>query len=360
MANSCEEGTPALYKYQGVKYFSFAVRPGESYVLTADPWSFLQSWLQQGIQGTRGPNKLRRTRAFYYARLAQDFYASASGSRFPIKGTLCYYGMLNLVKTFLSVKGVDLEKTWEHHGLSLPIDKPQVIQITTPRPTGGLSVFAEFANLLDKPIRGTHLLKLEELVTHIPELHEMAYTLDILPWDRRKFLPVNISFLVNEAKNKLFTEISFEKKNESRVETERFYKRSRKQYFFKRGEESGRLYFRSNNRKSLTVKNMPTLYKNIQKEYEAFDLCSIMTRSGYNYYCDLRPPGLHQLSYSLALLFYIGSIARYRPSETEAIQGSKISPIISEAMAVLPSQFLYQMVSMITSKVCVIPQSKID
>jgi hypothetical protein len=47
MARPFEKGIPALYKYQGVKYFYFDVPPGASYVLTADPWSFLKTWLMR-------------------------------------------------------------------------------------------------------------------------------------------------------------------------------------------------------------------------------------------------------------------------------------------------------------------------
>ena len=165
---------------------------------------------------------------------------------------------------------------------------------------------------------------------------------------------------MNEAKNKLFTELNYEKKNDSRVDTTRFFKGARATYFVCRGEENGQVYFRSQKRKALTQQNFPALYKNIQKDYEDFDLCSIMNRAGYKYYCDLRPGDYHQLSYTLALLFYIGSIARYQPSESENIAKSKLSPIISEALAVLPAQFLYQIVSLTTDKVCVVPQSKID
>jgi hypothetical protein len=358
MPRPYEKGIPALCRYQGVKFYHFEVLPGASYVLSADPFSFLQSWLVQRIPKKRSVNRECLNRALYYARLALDFYSSAAGSTFPVRGTLTYYGMLNLVKCFLSVHGVELEKQLEHHGMSLPLGQKQTINVT--KPSNGISIFAEFAQLLDRPIKASSCVAVDQVISHIPELHEMAYSLDILPWSKRKYLPVEIDFLVNDAKDKLFTEIRYAKKNEARVDTALFNTGRRKEYFTQRGEENGFMIFRSKRRKSLKRDNFPSIYRNIQRDYEEFNLCSLLTRSGYRYYCDLRPGQFHHLSDSLALLFYLGSIARYRPAEVEELTTGKLSPIVNEALAVIPQQFLYQLVSLTTNSVCVVPQAKLE
>lgn len=357
MPRTYEESIPALYKYQGVKYYHFEVPPGASYMLSTDPFSFLRSWLVQRIPKRRSTNRECLNRALYYANLAEDFYGAAGRSTFPVKGTLAYYGMLNLVKSFLSVRSVELEKTWEHHGLTLPLGQPRTINVSNP--SNGISIFAEFARLLDCPVTSPVTLGVEKTISHVPELHEMAFTLGILPWSRRKYLPVEIDFLVNNAKDKLFTEIRYEKKHEARVDTMPFYKDNRKNYFNKRGDINGWVTYRSKKRKSVTQANFPNIYKNIQREYEALGLSSLLTRQGYRYYCDLRPGNFHHLNNSLALLFYLGSVARYRPSEVEEISTGKLGPLVNEALAVIPQQFLYQLVSLITQSVCVVPQSKL-
>jgi hypothetical protein len=202
-------------------------------------------------------------------------------------------------------------------------------------------------------------LSIKDVIGHIPELHEMTYSIGQLPWSRRKFLPVHIDFLVNKAKDKLFTEIKYEKGNEARVNAAKFSKGARKEYFVKR-EENGWVIYRSKNRKSLSQDNFPQIYRNIQKEYTRFDLASLLTRSGYQYYCDLQPGPYHHLSFSLALLFYLGSVARYRPTEVEELTTGELSPLVSEALAVIPRQFLYQLVSSTTGNACVIPLAKLD
>jgi hypothetical protein len=205
--------------------------------------------------------------------------------------------MLNLVKCFLSVRGLELESTWEHHGLTLPLNTKQTIQVS--KPSNGISIFAEFAKLLGKPVSAQHDLSIKDVICHIPELHEMTYSLELLPWSRRKFLPVQIDFLVNSSKDKLFTEIKYEKRNEARVNTDKFAKGARKEYLIKRGEENGWVIYRSKNRKSVSQTNFPQIYRNIQNEYSQFDLTSLLTRSGYKYYCDLQPGHYHHLSFAL-------------------------------------------------------------
>lgn len=352
------KGIPALYKYQNVKYFHFDVLPGTPYVLISDPWSFLQAWILQKIPGKRSINRECFTRAKYYCQLAENFYKAADATEFPIKATLTYYGMLNLVKCFLSVRGVELESTLEHHGLTLPLKKKQLVRVHNL--SDSISIFAEFAKLLNKPVSKQKDLKVHNLICHIPELHEITYSLGQLPWSRRKFLPVQIDFLVNSRKNKLFTEIKYKKQQETRVDTSKFHKEDRKDYFHDQVEDNGCLVYRSKNQKSVNNANFPTIYRNIQKDYRKFDLVSLLTRSGYKYYCDLKPDCYHHLSYSLAFLFYLGSVARYRPTEVEELLISELSPIVSEAIAAIPMQFLYQLLGLITNNVCVVPQSKLQ
>jgi YaaC-like Protein len=87
MPRPLEKGISALYEYQDVKYFHFDVPPGTSYVLTADPWSFLQAWIIQRLPKKRSTNRKCLTRARYYAELAADFYHAAETTEFPIKAT---------------------------------------------------------------------------------------------------------------------------------------------------------------------------------------------------------------------------------------------------------------------------------
>src|SRR5262245_15280498 len=96
-------GVEATFNHARVVYSPFGAEPGAQFVLTADPWSYLTATINQRLaQRPRGSNRARLARALYYANLAESFYRSARQSSLPTAGTLAYYGVLNLVKCFLS------------------------------------------------------------------------------------------------------------------------------------------------------------------------------------------------------------------------------------------------------------------
>ncbi len=169
-----------MFDYRPVKYAHVQVEPGYSLLLTADPWSFLKANLLQRKAGSRGKNASNLGRAIYYADLAEDFYAAAETADLPTEGVLRYYGMLNLVKCFISSEGVELEVDWEHHGLTLPLGDSNEVQLATPS-SSGVNIFSEFAKALGTPISGKSTITFEEVCSHIPELHEVAFSLGHLP-----------------------------------------------------------------------------------------------------------------------------------------------------------------------------------
>lgn len=357
MARPPEPGVPAQFSYQAVRYFPFGVGPGASLVLTADPWSYLFAWLQRN-RPKKGVRRTRFERALYYAELAAGFFAAAQDIPLPTKGTLVYYGMLNLVKCFISVRGVELEKTFEHHGLTLPHGSKFEVQVSSP-PSSGLGIFHEFAKCLGTPVAVSGKFPIKEVFGHLPEIHEIAFSLGLLPWSKRKFLPIGIEFVVNQAKDRLFTEVFFEKKNEARVDTTRFLRGERAKYFKTLGEDGGKIWFRSKGRRHLTKTNWPRVYGNICVEYGDLNVVSLLTREGYRYYCDLTPGPYHHLCFSLATMFYIGTVARYRPTETRDLMGGELRPLVTEVVAILPHQFTYHIISFTTRSVCVVPHARL-
>lgn len=352
MPPNLEKGISAKFKYHEVRYSHIPIEPGESAVLTADPWSFLHSVILQKINKSRGDNKKRFSRANYYARLAEDFYKAAEGVQLPTKGTLLYYGMLNLVKCFLSTTGTTLEISHEHHGLALPLGSKYKVQIQPPL-RNGINIFAEFAKALGTPVKARHEIELKDVFSNIPELHGLCAELNFIR--RKKYLPIKIEFLVNSTYEWLFTEVVYDKKHEQPLLTSRFLKGEKERYFKKGYPRDGKIVYRSRRRKRVNKENWPIIYKNIINEYSKFNICSILTRSGYSYYCDLSPGHYHHLCNSLLAMFYIGTAARYRPSEVNEAMGGEWRPLVTETSSVTPKQFLYQIVSLTTKKLCVIP-----
>jgi hypothetical protein len=101
-------------------------------------------------------------------------------------------------------------------------------------------------------------------------------------------------------------------------------------------------------------------YPKIVDDINSLNVFPIITRQGYRYYLDLEPSRLHRLSSILGFAYYIGTVARYRPTLNEEILKGKYQAIINEALISCPNQFFYLLVSYITKQICAIPMSKID
>lgn len=352
MPRQIERGELALYKYNKVRYSFVGLDAGEQQILTSDPWSFLSSHLQLSLNNTRGNNRTKIERAIYYSGLAEDFYRAAEVSPLPAKGALLYYGMLDLVKCYLSLNDVPLESTHEHHGLVLPIGKEQTIEVKG-KMRGAVNIFFEFTRLLGKPISEAHEIRFEQAMSHVPEVHSIYTSLGHLA--KRKLMPVDIEFQVNDSRDKMFTEIIYQKEQEAKVEVDKFFKGERKKYLKDGYPRDNKVVYRAKRRKSYNQDNIHRIYNNILSEYKKLDVVPILTKQGYRYYVDLRPGELPQLSYSLLAMFYLGSAARYRPLEVKSLLEGELRPLVSEFVSLSPKQFLYQMVSLTTNKECVIP-----
>lgn len=349
-------GRLAKCKYRPVRYSHISIEPHEMAVLTADPWSFLHGYLLQKKTASAGENRKGFERAGYYSKLAEDFFKASENADMPTKGTLIYYGMMNLVKTFLSVNRVKLEDVPEHHGITNTHGRKYSLTVAG-KIRECTNIFLEFAKLLNTPVSGKHEVNIRHILPHIPELHAIANNSGIVK--KPKMLPINIQFLVNETNTYLFTEISFDKAAEHTIDTTKFYKGKRKDYFREGAPSDGKVVYRSNSRKRLTPDNWTRVYKNILREYEPLGFSSVLTRSGYRYYCPMQETQYHHLCYTYLFMFYLGHSARYRPTEMTEILEGEFRAIATEAVALSPRQFLYQLVSLITKKLCVIPYASI-
>ena len=346
----------AKYKYQSVKYSHILMEPAEPATLTADPWSFMHGHLLERIANSAGNNRKCYTRARYFASLAEDFYKSAESVEMPTKGTLYYYGMMNLVKALLSVNKITLEEVVEHHGVTNTHGKKHSLSVSG-KIKGCTNVFLEFAKILGTPVVGKHEIALRHILTYIPELSGISRNLGFIT--KPKYLPINIKFCVNEASAYLTTEIDYPKGLENTIDTKKFLKGNRKKYFLESYNKGEKVVFRSKKKKKVNNDNWSKVYRNILKEYSTLGIASMLTRNGYRYYCSMQEGKYHHLCNSYLLMFYLGHSARYRPSEIEEIMQGEYRPMATEAVAILPKQFMYQMISMITGKLCVIPFSDI-
>lgn len=362
-------GEIARKDYGKVWYYPFNCSPAAPFVLTSNPFAFLSAWLDSEISkiGKDTPQKRRLSKAKYFCRLAEDFNHSANTSRMPTKATPLYYAHLNLVKCYLLINGLDLEKVLEHHGLSLPYNYEDKLKIGK-KPDEGVSIFREFAIATGHnfdSLGGTDI-DLKDILTELPEIHEMGFALNFFT-GKRKLLPIEIEIRVNEKRNKLFYELIHEKKNEKIMATEKLENNARFTDYIKRieieGEDPSKIRLRSNrmvrldNKKEVSWQHS---YKKLCDEITSLGMTSLVTRSGYKFYLNLNPNRLNRYCSVLAFMYYIGSVARYRPSLNESILNGEYQILINEAIETCPNQFYYHLVGLMTKSICAIPLSKIQ
>lgn len=364
-----EIGDQVLREYKSVKYFPFGNDAGAPFILTADPLVYLESWLDNAynaIQKDRGKMKKNYRKAKYFTQLSKDFYNSAQAAKMPSKGTLIYYSFINLVKVFLIIRGYELETKMEHHGLSLPSNSKDKLKLAND--TGdGISIFHEFAKCLGKEINNGDGLDIEfkDLLNSIPEVHEIGYALNLFPGTKRKFLPIEINIRTTPKRNKIFYTISYEKKFDKQMKVDKLSKGICNAKFQKIDIENDpyRNHYKSKlilNYTNSSSRSWTMCYPKIISDLNELNITPMLTRQGYRYYLDLEPTRFHRLSSVLAFAYYLGTVARYRPSLNEEILKGKYQAIINEAIIACPQQFFYLMVSHITKQICAIPMSKIE
>ncbi|MCH3882083.1 YaaC family protein [Tenacibaculum aquimarinum] len=361
-------GEIALREYKSVKYFPFKNQAGAPFSLTSDPLGYLEAFIDSwhnSIKRDKYKVKNKLVKARYFTQLSRDFYNSSLQAKMPSKGTLLYYSFINLVKVYLLIEGYDLETKIEHHGLSLPATSTNKLKLANPN-GGGISIFHEFAKVLGKEIKNGDGLDLNfiDLVWELPEVHEIGYALDLFT-KKRKFLPVEIKIRTNKKRNRLFYTVSYEKKFDKQMKVDKLTKGICKQKLIELDIENDpkRKHFRSKYSTAYTKgsnRSWVMCYKKIIQDINTLNITPMLTRQGYRYYLDLEPYRLHRLSSFLGFAYYIGTIARYRPTLNEKILKGKFQPLINEAIISCPNQFFYLMTSHITKQICAIPMAKIE
>ncbi len=354
----------AKRNYHSVKYFPFPVEPGSSFMLTSNPWNFLNTWINNEIRKFKRSSKKskRLVKSLYFLELAENFQLASEKSKMPTRGTLLYYSTLNLIKVFLLNSGVDLEVSMEHHGLVLQSNEKRRLRIQASA-ADSVNIISKFCELIGSPLTAGEYVDIDEMISEMPEIHEMTYNIGKLKTTKRKFLPVSINIKTNiPRRSQLIYEISYEKKNSNIMRCEKFRTGilNRKLEFL--SDEKGFITYRSKRKLNYTNtsdSSWKNNYKKIQDEISELGVSVILTRQGYRYYLNLQPNKYKPISHYVFLMYYIGCVARYRPTLYNDILSGEYQAVFNETMETCPKQFLYYISSIITNKICAVPMSKL-
>jgi hypothetical protein len=108
----------------------------------------------------------------------------------------------------------------EHHGLSLPMGRKNKVKVHNMK--GGVSISGKFCEKLGTLVQNNQIIQIKDIFSQIPELHEPEFSLDLLPYSKRKLLQIEIEFSVNDKINKLFSELKYPKKAKTRNNISKF------------------------------------------------------------------------------------------------------------------------------------------
>lgn len=319
-------------------------------VVTADPWSFLRHLAGEKLQ------KTVERRALAYLDQARDFYEAASNPRLGSKPLLYYYAFLNLAKYALVVNGVSLPQKIQH-GISDPkVNSKQQIKFSgqrvqwNGRAIDRSELFAELLTMLNGQAIPAGNRTVKALLRQIPAIHR---TFCLVTGEQNVFLPID-SISIKQAMGQMWAVVCIRKAD---ADAENILDRVSKRTAFKklmtrvRSEKESEVWFETPSVPG-AKKGVDNGIRTLSQRLKPLGLGAILTSAGYRFYLtDIRPSHrLPQLAASYAVMFYLGSLTRYRPHEFERIVDGGENWIVGEFFATQPSQVLHLLCSFLAGR----------
>ncbi len=307
-------------------------------IVTSDPWSCLLSHVCSSVSSVK-----RRKRALAFLEQAQDFHFAAATPRMGARSLLYYYSFMNLVKACLTVQtGLDLTKCI--HGLREPAANirsrltitSQVVQIDEAH-GNRLQLYREFMKVCGFPVpRNPASTKVVDLLEQIVGIHGIwSHTLG----RTRKYFAIK--------------EIIFEHDPSAReVWISLFVDRSeigdaasaiqRHMTSFEEVESPVRDWRRYESKPIRYTKSpKQVLRKLVLSTWK--DIWSELRPGRYQWWISSIDKNKRraQLASGYQAMFFLGSIARYRPDDLYKLLEGRHGWMLQEFINTQPLQFIY-------------------
>lgn len=360
-------GTPLQTSPPGYPtFFSGKRRPR---VIASDIWSFLLHY----VDVESGLPQKDKDKALAYTNQAFEFYEAASSPRFGSRPLLYYYAYLNVTKAFLTARRVPLPPR-ARHGISDP--KANVKQrlrlegqaITVENAAADHSaILPEFIASLS-PTRGLgRSYRVLDLLAQVPSIHRAYQTVQSAKsssrlgkqWNQGPcFAPIR-RFDLLSAGSQIWTVARLDASSDDaslvapKLEAMRGFRAT-----FTRVEPrvAGEIWYESTplarGRRSLD----PCISA-LAERIRQLGVWTVLTRDGYRPYLGAVPESkrVNQLVSTYAIMFYLGSITRYKPYDYDTILEGRYAWVVDEFLATQPVQFLYCLASVLVGAEVVRP-----
>lgn len=315
-------------------------------MVTSDPWAYLRYKSRVLL------SKEQALRASAYIDQAFDFFEAAANPRTSSRPLLYYYSFLNLAKILILHKRQMQLPLIVKHGVADPkANLKQRLrfpgqQTRFLRPTRNHSeLFPEFLLALEGRTNVCgRVFKVIDLLKQIPGIHRTSCS--VLGHGPR-FCPIDAIEFCSDGKQ-VWTRLRIKRSDRDvkeslpRIRTSQRFRR----IFSRAGAGEEELCFETQPVRG-SRRGIDTAIGTLSRRLRALGMYAILTQQGYRYYLANFPPRniMPQLCPVYAVMFYLGSITRYKPHHFDAIISKGYDWLVAEFLETQPSQFLYLLAS---------------
>lgn len=334
-------------------------RRGVRPLLAAEPWGLLRR-----LVSDRAKKYGSEREALAALEQAEDFYFATGGTHFAARPLLYYYSFLNLAKAFVFSNGANPLAMWRH-GLTYaqpaarsPSWTTQTLRVEVPQRNG---VFRRFVRDLDAgaSLRATY--GIDSLIEQVVGTHQIWREAQNA---RDSFVHVQFELRKTPPPAEVMTVAVANDPSRRAADILRGIA-ARDGWRKTEATPPNSLRYEL---PGLPVSTGPGRgfegrVREVAKSLKRVGIHAILTRQGYRFYVsELRRPAerLPQLAAIYGVMFYLGSITRYRPYDFDRYLSGRAGHLMREFLATQPNQFVFLLASELAGNQVVVPFGAID
>ncbi len=314
-------------------------------IVTADPWAFLSHLAVTKL------DKRNEDIANAYIAQGNEFFEAAQNPRFHSRPLLYYYAFLNVVKAALLIRNVRLPPL-ARHGISDPrANSRQRLRFAGQRviiqdsASDHSEIFPEFLRMLGYQGPLPRSFRVIDLLRVVHSIHR-TFTQEVS--SSPLFLPVE-RFDLRHRRGSVWLRMRLIRTDKDVRDTLPGVRRRRSFSVTFTQVESDRdreLWFETTPVRAPT-RGLDNAIAELAARVKECGVGAVLTFQGYRFYLIDTAPRLCVpcLAAMYGVIFYLGSITRYKPDVFDKIISGRQSWAVEEVLASLPTQFLYGLAS---------------
>lgn len=322
-------------------------------VFARSPWAVLSGVVNEKASARN------RAEATAFLEQARDFYRAAQIEGLSANPLLLYYSFLNLAKTYLITSGAAESAVLARHGLfprfaegSDALSSSSIVVENDPKKQNVYPLLLQTLGF--NPPKSGAEFPVQELLPQVVVGHRLWKEAGVR---KERFIPAEVEIRQDSASQTMWLRLVVARGDLTKFDIthKRLLEAGALSSTFeevKAPTGSGALWFEQS--EAVTYGDRPSdqvadLIRRIKPHLWRIATTVPPYRKYYVHLMDLpHDYRLPQLASLYALLFYFGSITRYRPHVFDEIMGGRYGPFVTEFISAQPEQLLY----LLTSEIC--------